>query len=90
MFSSLLRGPAGEWNENNITNGTTWEKVQTISIPRFSDGRNNFRYRLKVEFCVRGDGEEIRNLLHRTNRTVDKGWPDDLNGIKAAQQNAER
>ena len=37
-----------------------------------------------------GDGEEIRNFLHRTKKTVDKGWPDDMNGIARAQQNAER
>ena len=45
---------------------------------------------MEVEHCIRGDGEEIRNFLHRIKRTVDKGWPDDLNGIEAAQHNAER
>ena len=45
---------------------------------------------MEVEHCIRGDGEEIRNFLHRIKRTVDKGWPDDLNGIEAARQNAER
>ena len=25
LFSSLLRGPAAEWYESNITNATTWE-----------------------------------------------------------------
>ena len=45
---------------------------------------------MEVEHCIRGDGEEIRNFLHRIKRTVDKGWPDDMNGIEAAQQNAER
>ena len=49
-----------------------------------------FRYRVEVEHCIRGDGEEIRNFLHRIKRTVDKGWPDDLNGIEAANHNAER
>ena len=33
---------------------------------------------------------DFRNLLHRIKRTVDEGWPDDMNGIEAAQQNAER
>ena len=59
-------------------------------MTRFSDGRNKFRYRMEVEHCIRGDGEEIHNFLHRIKRTVDKGWPDDLNGIEAAQHNAER
>ena len=45
---------------------------------------------MEVEHCIRGDGEEIRNFLHRIKRTVDKGWPDDLNGIEAAHHNAER
>ena len=45
---------------------------------------------MEVEHCIRGDGEEIRNFLHRIKRTVDKGWPDDLNGIEDAQHNAER
>ena len=90
LFSSLLRGPAAEWYESNITNATTWENVRTNFITRFSDGRNKFRYRMEVEHCIRGDGEEIRNFLHRIKRTVDKGWPDDVNGIEAAQQNAER
>ena len=90
LFSSLLRGPAAEWYESNITNATTWDDVRTNFVTRFSDGRNNFRFRMEVEHCIRGDGEEIRNFLHRIKRTVDKGWPDDLNGIEAAQHNAER
>ena len=90
LFFSLLRGPAAESYKNNITNATTWENVRTNFITRFSDGRNKFRYRIEVEHCIRGDGEEIRNFLHRIKRTVDKGWPDDLNGIEAAHHAAER
>ena len=90
LFSSLLRGPAAEWYENNFTNGTSWENVRTNFITRFSDGRNKFRYRMEVEHYIRGDGGEIRNFLHRIKRTVDKGWPDDLNGIEAAHHAAER
>ena len=90
LFSSLLRGPVAEWYESNITNATTWENVRTNSITRFSDGQKKLRYRKEVEHCIRGDGKEIRNFLHRIKRTVDKGWPDDLNGIEAAHHNAER
>ena len=43
-----------------------------------------------MEHCIRGDGEKIRNFLHRIKRTVDKGWPVDLNGIEAAHHAAER
>ena len=42
LFSSLLRGPAAEWYESNITNATTWDDVQTNFITSFSDGRNKF------------------------------------------------
>ena len=45
---------------------------------------------MEVEHCIRGDGDEIRNFLYRIKRTVDEGWPDDMNGIEAAHQNAER
>ena len=71
-FSSLLRGPAAEWYESNITNATTRENVRTNFITRFSDGRNKLRYRMEVEHCIRGDGEEIRNFPDRIKRTVDK------------------
>ena len=90
LFSSLLRGPAAEWYESIITNATTWDIVRTIFITRFSDGRNKFRYRIEVEHCIRGDGEEIRNFLHRIKRTVDKGWLDDMEGISPADHGAER
>ena len=46
LFSSLLRGPAADWYENNITNANTWENVRTNFITGFSDGRNKFRYRM--------------------------------------------
>ena len=90
LFSSLLRGPATEWYESNITNATTWENVPTNFIIRFSDGRNKFRYQMEVQHCIRGDLEEFRKFLHRIKRTVDKGWPDYMNGIEAAHQNEER
>ena len=64
LFSSLLRGPAADWYENNITNATTWEIFRTNFITRFSDGRNKFRNRMEVEHCIT-DGEEFRNFLHR-------------------------
>ena len=45
---------------------------------------------MAVDHCIIADEEEIRNFLHRIKRTVDKSCPDDLNGIEAALQNAER
>ena len=82
--SSLLRVPAAECYGNNSPN------VRTNFNFQFSNGRNEFRYRMEVEHCMRGDEEEIRNILHRIKRTVDKGWPDDVNGFEAAQQKPER
>ena len=90
LFSSLFRGPAAEWYESNTTNATSWDKVRTNFITRFSDGRNKFRYRMEVEHCIREDGKEIRIFLHRIKITVDEGWPDDMEGIAPADHGAER
>ena len=89
-FSSLLRGPAAEWYGSTIQDAITWDEVRTIFITSFSDGRNKFRHRMEVEHCIRADGEEIRNFLHRKKKTVDKGWPDDIVGIAPGNQIAER
>ena len=45
---------------------------------------------MEVEHCIRADGEEIRNFLHRIKKTVDKSWPNDMVGIAPGDQNAER
>ena len=45
---------------------------------------------MEVEHCIRGDGEEIQNFLHRIKKTVDKVWPDDMEGIAPADHGAER
>ena len=90
LFSSLLRGPAAEWYGSTIQDAMTWDEVRTLFITRFSDGRKKFRHRMEVEHCIRADGEEIRNFLHRIKKTVDKGWPDDMVGIAPGDQNAER
>ena len=90
LFSSLLRGPAAEWFASTITDAMIWNDVRTLFITRFSDGRNKFRHRMEDEHCIRADGEEIRNFLHRIKKTVDKGWPDDMVGIDPGDQNVER
>ena len=90
IFYSLLRGPAAEWYGSTIQDAMTWDEVRTLFITRFSDGRNKFRHRMEVKHCIRADGEEIGNFLHRIKKTVDKGWPDDMVGIAIGDQNAER
>ena len=86
LLSSLVRGPGAEWYENNIENAITWATTREQLITRFSDGQNKFRQRLEVEYSVRGDGEEIRNFLHRIKKIVNKGWPDDMEGIPEADR----
>ena len=87
LISSLLRRPAAEWYESTITDALNWNDVRTLFI-RFSDERKKFRDRMEVEHCIRADGEEIRNFVHRIKKTVDKGWPDDMVGIALSDQNA--
>ena len=41
LFSSLLRGPAAEWYESNITNATTWEDVRKNLSLDFQMGETN-------------------------------------------------
>ena len=89
-FSSLLRGPADEWYGSTIQDAMTWNEVRTLSITSFSDGRNKFRHRMENEHRIRADREKIRNFLHRRMKTVDKGWPDEMAGVVAAEQAAER
>ena len=52
LFSSLLRGPAAEWYENNITNATTWKNVRTKFINRFSDARNKFPFGIERKWNI--------------------------------------
>ena len=86
LFSSLLRGPAAGWYGSTIQDAKTWNEVRTLFITKFSDGRNNCRHRMEVEHCIRADGEEIRDFLFQIEKTVDKGWPEDMVGATATDQ----
>ena len=44
---------------------------------------------MEVEHCIEGDGGEIRNSIQRIKRTLDKGWPDDMEGIVPQDHSAE-
>ena len=89
IFSSLLQRAATERYGNTIPGATTWNDVRTLFITRFSDGWYKFRHRMEIEHCIRADGEEIRNFLHRIKKTVDKGWPDVMVEIAVADEIAE-
>ena len=45
---------------------------------------------MEIEHCIRSDGEEIREFLHRIKKSVDKDWPDDMAGVVAVEQAGER
>ena len=90
LFSSPLRGPAADWYETNVVAATTWDQLRARFITRFEDGGNKFRHRMEIEHCLRRDGEEIKNYLHRIKLVVDKGWPDDSAGIATGDQPDER
>ena len=87
LFSSLLRRPAAEWYEKKWECHHLGSHTREQFITRFSDGRNKFPHRMEVEHCVRGDGEDIRNFLHR----IEKKWTtkDGLITWKALQRQVE-
>ena len=84
LFSSLLRGPAAEWYEATVDDATTWDRIKTTFLTRFSNNRERYRHRIDVENCVRGDEELIQNFFHRIKTAVDKGWRNEP-GATAAQ-----
>ena len=77
MRTKLLILPAGQMSE------------QASSLDSQTK-RKQFLVEKEVEYCTRGDGGQSRNFLCCPKRTVDKNWPDDINGIETDQQNAER
>ena len=45
---------------------------------RFTDGKDQFRFRLEVENTFRQEGELIKNYIHRIKSEVDEGWPEKI------------
>ena len=46
-----------------------------------------------MEHCIRRDGAEYRKFLHRSERTIDKGSPDNIDnmsGVSGPQQAVEQ
>ena len=70
LFSSLLRAPATERYESNITNATIWENVRTNFITTFSDGRNKFRYRMKWNIVL----EEMEKKFGTSYTSLRELW----------------
>ena len=53
LFSSLLRGPAAEWYADNIRDEHDWQHIRTHFLTRFSDDRDEYRYKITAENCQR-------------------------------------
>ena len=62
---------------------------EQISSLDFETDETNFDTERKWNILSE-EKKKLEKFLYRIKRTVDKGWPDDMNGIEAAQQNAER
>ena len=82
LFSSLLRGPAADWYENNITNATTWENVRTIFITRFQMDETNFDTQWKCNIVLEEMEKNFgtsyiasRQLWIKGGQTIWKEWP---------------
>ena len=88
-FSSLLRGPAAEWYADSKNDAANWDQIRTASIERFSDDRDKYRHRITAENYVRGNKKLIKNVYHRVESAVDKGWPLDPNGTQAERDNQQ-
>ena len=78
LFGSLLTDTALEWFESEITNATNWNTLKDEFVKRFTDGRDQFRFRLEVENTFRQEGELIKNYLNRIKSGFDKGWPEKI------------
>ena len=46
LFGSLLTDTALEWFESEVTDATDWNTLKDEFIKRFTDGRDQFRFRL--------------------------------------------
>ena len=49
LFGSLLTETALEWSTDEVTNATTWAKLKDLFLQIFTDGRDRFKHRLKLQ-----------------------------------------
>ena len=71
LFGSLLTETALEWF-NTIDPTRTLDQIKGDFITRFTDSRDQFKYRLEVEGATRQEGELIKNYFHRIKHAVDR------------------
>ena len=87
---SFLTDTALEWFEIEVTDATNWNNLKNEFIKRFTDGRDQFRFRLEVENTFRQEGGLIKNYLHRVNSVVDEGWPEKIPTIITGDDNIRK
>ena len=76
MFGSLLTDTALEWLESKVTDATNWNTLKDEFLKKFTDGRDQFRFRLEVENTYKQEEELIKNYQHRIMSGVVKSWPE--------------
>ena len=77
LFGSLLTETALEWF-NTIDPTRTLDQIKGDFITRFTESRDQFKYRLKVERATRQEGALIKNYFHRIKHAVDRGWSEKI------------
>ena len=77
LFGSLLTETALEWY-NTIDPTRNLDQIKGDFINRFTDSRDQFKYRLEVEGATRQEGELIKNYFRRIKHAVDRGWPEKI------------
>ena len=77
LFGSLLTETAIEWF-NTIDPTRTLDQIKGDFITRFTDSRDQFKYRLEVEGATRQEGELMKNYFHRIKHAVDREWPEKI------------
>ena len=77
LFGSLLTDTALEWYKG-VDAAKTLTDIKKEFLDRFTDGRDNFKFRNEVENASRQEGELIKNYFHRIKHAVDRGWPEDI------------
>ena len=77
LSGSLLTETALEWF-NNVDPTRNLDQIKGDSINRFTDRRDQIKYRLEKEGATRQEGELIKNYFHRIKHAVDRGWPENI------------
>ena len=75
LFSSLLRGPAAEWYENNITNATTGKTFEQIISLDFQTEETNFDTEWKWNIVSEEMEKKFETFYTVSNERLIKAGP---------------